>query len=199
MKRSTALLILALLGATAGAAPAAHFVISPGGQNLVKFTSKAPMETVEGKTRQASGSIDANLDNLGDSVRVEIEVDLASLDTGIDMRNKHMRENHLETSKYPKVAFHGRTVLQPTQTSLAPGQKVSFQCEGAFDLHGVTRTIQIPVSVTRNQDGAKSSLHIEASFPVKLADYKIPRPQFLVMRLDETQVITVDLTAQEQP
>ena len=36
-------------------------------------------------------------------------------------------------------------------------------------------------------------IHVVARFEIKLSDYEIPRPQFLIMKLDEVQRITVDI------
>lgn len=181
------------------ASHAARYAVTPGEPNLVRFESKAPVESFDGKTREVSGHVVCNPENLSDSVEVRFEVDLASLDTGIGLRNQHMRENHLETEKYPKAVFRGGKVIEPSAPALAPGKTVTFRVEGEFALHGVQKTIQIPCEVTLvpGQDG--NALHILARFPVKLPDYKIDRPQFLVMRLDETQKVTVDLHAVETP
>jgi hypothetical protein len=43
------------------------------------------------------------------------------------------------------------------------------------------------------------ALHVVTHFKIKLPDYSIPRPQFLVMKLDEVQSVTVDLTARPKP
>ena len=36
-----------------------------------------------------------------------VDVEMADLDTGIDKRNRDMRENHLETDLYPTARFEG--------------------------------------------------------------------------------------------
>jgi polyisoprenoid-binding protein YceI len=116
MLRYMFLTIFALLvGFEARPTEATDFSIEPGkDRNLVVFTSKATLETFQGKTKQVAGNVSFDPANLSDSVTVRVEVDLASLDTGIPMRNKHMRENHLETSKYPKAVFEGGRILEAT-------------------------------------------------------------------------------------
>lgn len=189
---------LAVLAMVAGGAAAETFVIAPGSPNEVKFTSKAPLETFDGKTRNVSGTIEANLGQLADSFKVEITVDLASLDTGIDLRNQHMREEHLETSKYPQAVFHGRSAAQLSQPALHAGETVTFICHGTFDLHGVTQPLDVPVEASLKSDQGQTTLQVTGRFDVKLSDYKISRPQFLVMRLDESQHVTVTLAAVEK-
>ncbi len=190
--RMAAVAAAALALAGASAALAADFTVSPGGKNLVQFESKAPLETVTGKTQQVHGRLTFDPASVGDSVDVEVDVDLASLDTGIELRNKHMREDHLETDKYPQAVFRGGRLTGDSKMRFEPGKKTKFKIAGDFELHGVHRRIEAPVEATLQPDG---SLHVETHFDVKLSDYGIPRPQFLVMRLDEVQHITFDVTA----
>jgi polyisoprenoid-binding protein YceI len=178
-----------------GRAAAEVLEIRPGKPNLVVFRSQATLETFEGKTRQVSGTVRANLGNLVDSVDVMVEVDLASLDTGIGLRNKHMREDHLQTGQYPKAVFLGKKLLEPSQPSIAPGEKVTCRIAGDFSLHGITRPVEVPVVASMPAGSGRISLHVLGRFDVKLSDYEIPRPSFLVMRLDETQHVTIDITA----
>ena len=123
-------------------------------------------------------------------------VDLASLDTGIGKRNQHMRDNHLETDKYPKATFVGATVLEPKGTTLAPGKPVAFECEGDFTLHGVTKRLRASVEVTLRDE---RTLAFKTSFKVPLADYKIDRPKFLFLKLGEVQDVTVEGVAIATP
>lgn len=174
------------------AALAAEYTIEPGGSNFVEFVSKAPVETVTGKTQQITGRIDADPSALGDSIEVVIEVDLASLDTGIGLRNRHMRENHLHTDRYPKAVFRGGRISGASHQTVETGRATTFRIAGDFELHGVRRRIEAPVEATLRPDG---SLRAVVRFEVRLPDYDIPRPQFLVMRLDELQRITLDVTA----
>jgi polyisoprenoid-binding protein YceI len=169
------------------------FTIRPGeDKNQVVFTSKATLESFQGKTRQVSGNLTFDPANLGDSITVRVEVDLASLDTGISMRNKHMRENHLETAKYPKAVYEGGRILETSGHTLNPGDTVHLRLGGRFNLHGVSKPIEVPIDVTRAADG---TLHVSTHFDVALADYKINRPTFLIMKLEETQHVTVQVTA----
>src|SRR3990167_3638739 len=73
----------------------------------VSFTSDAPIELVVGRTTKIKGeiTIDDSLDFKKLPPKVSFEVDLARIDTGIPLRNEHMRDNFLETKKYPKAVF----------------------------------------------------------------------------------------------
>ena len=183
--------LIALLPARA---LAGRYAIAPGEPNLVRFDSKAPAESFSGKTRKISGRIEVNPARLADSVFVEVEVNMATLDTGIELRNRHMRDDHLETATYPRAVFRSTRLLGPSQPALSEGGKTTFTLEGTLTLHGVAQTVQVPVEAELVAKDGKTGVHAVVHFQVKLSDYKVPRPQFLFLRLDEVQRITVDVT-----
>ena len=175
---------------------AAKFVVKPGAPNKVVFVSKAASESFDGKTDKISGRIVVDPASVVDTVEVQLDVDMASLDTGIGKRNQHMRKNHLETEKYPKAVFTGAAVLQPKGATLTPGKTIEFECEGSFTLHGVTKRLRAKVDVTARDE---RTLAFRASFKVPLADYKIERPKFLFLKLGEVQDVVVEGVAIAAP
>jgi len=192
MSRLTGIVMLAL-----GAAPshAERFVITPGAGNRVQFESKAAVETFTGKTSKVDGSVVLDPAQLGDSIAVEVVVDMASLDTGIGLRNKHMCDNHLDCAKFPRARFVAGKLGKPTAPALAPGSKVSFELSGTLDLHGVARPLTAPVEMTLVEASGARHLEISTHFPVKLADFQIARPTMLVLKLNDVQQVTVKLIA----
>ena len=101
-------------------------------------------------------------------------VDLRTLDTGIDLRNEHLRNSYLEVAKgdgFEKAVF--------SDISLGDVDPETFQGQtsftGTFLLHGVRRTVTGRAEIRRSP----SSVRVEASFPVTLADYGIAKPQYL--------------------
>ena len=194
MRRWISVLALSCL-AIPGTSPAARFTVSPGHDNKVVFTSKAPLETFQGKTDRIEGEISTDPAGLGDSATVRLEVDLASLDTGIDKRNQHMREKHLETGKFPKAVFTGVAVRGPAGARLEPGKTVPLEVEGTFSLHGVDRRIRTVVEVTLLSAAGPPRIRLHARFPVSLADYAISRPELLFLKLSDVQVVEVSAVA----
>ena len=186
--RSIALIIPLLL--CAASVRAGVFEVKAGAPNQVVFTSKATAESFQGKTDKISGRITLDPAQLTDSVTVYIEVDLASLDTGLGKRDQHMRENHLETKKYPKATFQGATLRNAG--TLVAGTPTTFDIEGAFTLHGVTRRMRATVEVVLKDN---RTLQFKTEFPVALADHKIDRPKFLFLKLADVQQVAGTGTA----
>ena len=195
--RILALAALALL--PAAGTRAAVFAVKPGKDTKVVFTSKAPTETFQGKTDHMEGTLTLNPAAVGDSITVHLEVDLASLDTGKKMRNQHMRDDHLETDKYPKAVFDGAAVLSPAGAKLEAGKLTPFQIEGTFALHGVTRRLRCPAEATFTPVGQGGRIAFRATFSVALPDYQIKRPEFLFLKLAEVQEVEVSGIASSAP
>ncbi len=187
---------IALVVWAAAPAFATEFRVKPGTPNKVVFVSKAASETFEGKTDRIEGHITVDPASPIDTVRVQLDVDMKSLDTGIGKRNTHMRENHLETDKFPKATFVGASVLAPKDAVLSPGKTVTLECEGDFTLHGVTKRLRVNVEVTPRDE---KTLAFKTSFKVPLADYNISRPKFLFLKLGEVQEVTVEGIALAAP
>jgi polyisoprenoid-binding protein YceI len=198
MKRWMPALLVAAMGTvSAGAVRAADFTVRPGNDNRVVFVSNATMETFEGKTNRMEGHLTVNPAAIGDSIVVHLEVDLASLDTGIAKRNQHMKSEHLETDKYPKAVFDGASVHGPADAKLEPGKPVTFDVEGTFTLHGVSRRLRIQIEAAYSPAGGR--IAFRTTFPVGLSDYNISRPQFLFLKLAETQQVKVSGVAVAAP
>ncbi len=191
----TILICLLVLAGLRAAYAQLHFRVNPGdSKNDVRFTSSAPMETVTGKTRNASGFLDLDPSGAGDGAHGEVHVDLASLRTGIDLRDKHMREDHLETSRYPEAIFTLSSLTLPSG-GLPDDKRTRVSVKGTFKLHGVERSIDPETYLTLHRTSAGTSLKIESDFSVSLSDYQIKRPQFLLLRLAEEQHVHVELLA----
>jgi polyisoprenoid-binding protein YceI len=102
-----------------------------------------------------------------------------------------MRENHLETKKFPTATFKGASLRGAKPIALS-GTPAQVEVEGDFTLHGVTRRLRATVEVTLRDP---TTLEFKTTFPVTLADYKIDRPKFLFLKLGEVQEVAVTGTA----
>jgi predicted TIM-barrel fold metal-dependent hydrolase len=98
----------------------------------------------------------------------------STLDTGIDLRNEHLRETYLEVNKGP--GFDTATLSEIDLAGFNPDAPVGTgSFVGLLTLHGVTNTVTGPVDVRQ----AGAGLRVKASFPVDLSDYRIAKPRYL--------------------
>lgn len=152
-------------------------------QNLVTFTSDAPVEKIVGTTSTIDGYVNLQQDEGAPSGEFYFEVDLASLDTGIGLRNRHMRDNYLEVKKYPFAVFAGKIIhSEPTEDG-----GFNLKTRGTFDLHGVKKDVEIEGIVTTTDGGYKAA----SQFSVALADFKIARPQLMMLKIGEVVQVSV--------
>lgn len=164
---------------------AAEHNVDKSQKNLVKFTSDAKIETFDGTTDKIDGYLAWDGDDILSQNQIYFEVDLRTLDTGIGLRNRHMRENYLETDKYPMTNFKGRI----TKADKAQDGKLNVVAEGNMFIHGVSRPITIKGTMTPVNGGG---YRIKSNFEIKLSDYKIPIPKIMFLKISEIMKLNLD-------
>jgi polyisoprenoid-binding protein YceI len=173
-------------------------------RELVSFTSDAPIELIVGNTHAIDGSVtlDDSFDLKKKPLQAVFNVDLAQIDTGIPLRNEHMRDNFLETKKYPKATFVLKTLQTPIV--LKPGVKTKLMANGDFTLHGKTVNKTIPIFVTYMKKCPTTEakmpgcnlLQLNAQFPVAFVkDHGVQRPEIVFQKLSDTVDVKVAATA----
>ena len=180
-----------------------HFTINdPGGRDVFTFESKAPLEKIVGTTNKIMGHVHVNPTDITKGLMAMFEVDLASIKTGLGLRDQHMRDNFLETGKYPKTTLTVDKVTSVSHKILMDMKSIEVDAEGTLDLHGVKNKVQLKnmtVTYFQESDATKGKmagdlLIINSSFSVELPDYNIKVPQMIVLKLDKTIKVSVDLT-----
>jgi polyisoprenoid-binding protein YceI len=150
----------------------------------VEFFSEATVENFTGVSTQLVGQV-----NLADST-LDFYVDTNTLSTGIKLRDEHMRENHLNTEEFPFIEFFGKLHgYDKTNTELQQVKAI-----GRFTIRGKTQEIEVNGTAKLEQ----GKLNIDAKWIVKLADYDIPRPKFLFLKLSEEQKISLKVQLEPQ-
>jgi polyisoprenoid-binding protein YceI len=184
-------LILAIAAFLVGStAQATECHVNKEKKNLVKFISDAPIEDFEGSTEKIDGYVQIkSIEELVDS-ELYFEVDLNSLDTGIGLRNRHMRENYLHTDKFPMTSFEGKI----TEAVMETNDRYKVTVKGKITIHGKTKEITAEGYVTTNHSG---SYRIQSKFVINLTDYDIEVPQMMVMKIDEEMDMVLDFYVQE--
>ena len=121
----------------------------------------------------------------------ELAVDLSTLDTGIGLRNEHLRRTYLEVGRGPGF---DRAVL--SEIRLGDGDPRGVQGKshfsGTFLLHGTKRPIAGAATV--RQEG--NAVRVEASFPVTVSEFGIEKPQYLGVGVRDQVNVTVMFVAQ---
>jgi polyisoprenoid-binding protein YceI len=120
----------------------------------------------------------------------EVSMDLTAIDTGIALRNQHLKENYLEVSK--GEGFN-KAVLSDIQLADATGE--TFDGTSAFTgtmlLHGVKK----PVAGTVEIRSEGTSRRVRAEFPLVLTDFAVSPPMYMGVGVGSKLLVKVSLLA----
>jgi polyisoprenoid-binding protein YceI len=156
----------------------------------VVFLSKAPLSEFEGKSAALKGLVDL------DNNVLDFYLDLNTLKTGIGLRDKHMRDNYLETKKFPFAEFTGKmlNIEDITLEELKKGKEVS--AKGVFKIHGVNQERTIKGTLKLSDNG--QNLELETYFEVALKDHNIAKPSVMGYDLADVQEVSIRATFKRQ-
>lgn len=130
----------------------------------------------EAKTNAMSGELDSRPEG---AINGSLQVDLQTLDTGIGLRTRHMRDNYLEVQKGPDYAT---ATLEDIRVERLDGKTA---IKGMLRLHGIRRAVTGTAEIRQENGRAR----VEAQFPVRVSDFQIPKPSYLGVGVrDEVQV-----------
>lgn len=154
-------------------------------EGYVEFVSRAPLLEFKGTSNQLTGLIDLD-ENL-----IDFYVDLNTIDTGIERRNRDMRNSYLNTDQFPFAEFTGKFL-----SSFDPerNEKQEVETEGIFTIHGVEREMVIEGTLEPRDDG----VILEASWSVLLEDHDIDRPGILFYELADEQKVNISIHLKNQ-
>jgi polyisoprenoid-binding protein YceI len=103
---------------------------------------------------------------------IAITVPLANVKTGIDLRDRHMREKYLEAQKYPSATL---TVARAAIKLPVAGEKVQSDAPGSLTLHGQTRAVTVHYE-TKEAGGA---FLVNGKLHITMTDFGIAVPSYL--------------------
>lgn len=167
---------------------AQEFHVDTGAENRVTFRSRAAIEEFEGVTNRIDGYVLLDGDGVRPGTtfagaRLYFEVDLASLDTGIGLRNRHMRENYLEVEDHPYATFGGTV-----DAIVVDGAGFRVTSQGTFAVHGVEQSRSLECGIRSDGDGWR----VSCSFQVNLTDHDIEIPKIMFLKLAEDIGLELD-------
>jgi polyisoprenoid-binding protein YceI len=114
---------------------------------------------VRGRFAQWSGSLELDEADITRS-RVEVEIDAASIDTGVAQRDEHLRSaDFLDVQQFPTLRFVSQRVEQNGEDQL--------RVIGELSVHGVTR--QVTLEVERGGSAKDPWGNQRAGFAAKLS------------------------------
>ena len=144
-----------------------------------KTTGKPVIVKIDGKAGGCTGKVSVDGDKITSS---SFEVKTATLDTGIELRNKHLKENYIKVKEFPVS-----TLTISSAENVAAQRKGAVGAENKFtgemELAGAKKAIDGKYSV-------KGST-VTATFSIELNDFKIKTPSFMGVAIADKVHVTV--------
>lgn len=169
--------------------PGGELHVDKAAANRVAFTARFMGETFQGTTGKIDGYVawnGADPDSGGvEGSDLYFEVDLNSLDTGIGMRNNHMRENYLITDTYPYAAYKGKIV----KAARPGGSEMLVDVDGVMTIHGTGKPLRVTGRVRVDGDRYR----LTCSFPLDIRDFGIEVPSLMGMKVGPVVQLDMDV------
>jgi len=136
---------------------------------------------VDGKTNQ--------LRIEDDGTTLKITVPLATLHTGIGLRDKHMREKYLQVDKYPDAVLE-----MPWSAVKLPGdgQTGEGTVPGKMTIHGKSKDVKAKYRIVRTGN----RYQVTGNVSLNLKDYDIDVPSYLGVTVQPDIETSVSFTAE---
>ncbi len=142
--------------------------------------------TAVGRTPDVTGTVTVNGTTI---TAADFSADLTSLQSDDPRRDGQLHQQALETDQFPTATFK---LTQPIDLGKAPasGETVSATATGDLTLHGVTKSVQVPLQA-RVADGVVT---IVGSLPIQFADFGINPPQsMMVLSVEDNGTLELQL------
>lgn len=145
------------------------------------------------------GSFDAATSEISGSLRPEareasrfsgaLRVDLGTLDTGIGLRNAHLRDTYLEVDRGETFRMAVLADIRLGEPFPAGSAAHGTTFSGTILLHGVERPVTGETELSRTE----GRVRIKARFSLRLDDFDIPPPRYMGVGVRDEVGIEVEL------
>lgn len=173
--------VAVLLIASASPAAAADWVATTG--SAIEFTARITGGSFVAKSQKITGTASASED-AQTLTSASVVVDAGSFESGIELRDEHLRDKYLEASVFREIRF------------AAAGQSVAVKPGGSFSLRGTltVKGVSRPLQVEGRFESANTSEAVASTrFKVDVTEFGIRRPSFAVVKMDPVIDVRVRL------
>lgn len=141
------------------------YVIDPAHTTIGFAVEHMVISKVHGKFKEFTGTVDVDLKADPMVSGAAISIKTASVDTGIDKRDEHLRTaDFFDATKFPELKFEVKRVQKTDKETIA---------HGTLTMHGVSKEIALPFRVKGpiKDPYGNSRIGISASTTISRKDY----------------------------
>jgi polyisoprenoid-binding protein YceI len=142
--------------------------------------------TAVGRTPQVTGALTLEGSTI---TSVDVTADLTRLTSDDNRRDGQLRRQAIQTDQFPTATFKltSRIDLGSIPTD---GQTIGATATGELTLHGVTRSVEVPIEARLSGD----VVTVTGSLQIRFADYAIEQPtSFLVLSIEDHGTMELQL------
>jgi len=177
-------LSLLVLCALAVPAFAEEWKLDPGHSKL-KFAIDARMISAEGIFRTFTVKDDINEQALEQS-KFEITVDVSSIDTNAEARDKHLKSDaFFDVAKFPTALI--------VVNSLRKVGEGNYEGDASVTIHGVTKQMKLPARILLNEGGR---LRFRGTVEINRKDFGVSF-QSAMNKIEDIATVTYELNLQK--
>lgn len=167
------------------------------GRNQATFFSTTPIEDITGLGNDISGTVTFNVNDIK-TLKGKVSVSVASIKTGIDSRDGHMRgAGWLNAEAFPEISFEIKKV---SDIKSVADNKLTAKVIGNFTLHGITKEVTANATLTYLDESEQTKMRaagdllgVQAKFNVKLSDYGVNN-KVVGQKVSENIEVSVNVT-----
>jgi polyisoprenoid-binding protein YceI len=159
---------LSLVASTPASAAATTYSIDPVHSYLIFRVKHMDAGYAYGRFNTFSGTI--TLDEAAPaSCAVKMEVDVGSVDTGVENRDKHLKSpDFFNAAQFPKMTFESTAVKKAGD---------DYEVTGNLTLHGVTKPVTVKMTKTgQGSMRGKTIVGFEGTLEIKRTDFGVGKP-----------------------
>lgn len=146
----------------------------------VSFFSSTPVENIEAFNNEVAGVLDAKT---GETMFI---VPVKSFKFEKALMQEHFNENYMESDKFPKAEFKGKTDVAGVNFTKDGSYKV--KTTGKLTMHGVTKDVSMPGTIIVKAGAAT----VNSKFTINPTDYGIKIPSVASSKISNKIEVTVD-------
>lgn len=152
---------------------------------------------IRGKTNaeKVPSPLQGKLQIQDQAVNGNVKYKLDALDTGIDLRDRHMKEKYLETQKFPEASLVLTKLQLPAGFASGNVAAENLPFEAEQTLHGTKKTIKGKVAMKRE----KENVQMNFEYPLQVRDFGIETPSYLGIKVTDEVSVFVHLKGKLTP
>jgi len=164
----------------------ADFSSSFVGYRVQEELASIGAQTAVGRTPGVEGTLTLDRTKIPDAT---FTADLSTLQSDEDRRDNAIRDQAIETARFPTATFE---LTEPIALDSVPaeGKKISIDATGDLTLHGVTKSVTIPLDAERTG----GVIAVTGQLDITFADFDIAQPtSFAVLSIEDHGILEVQL------